>query len=94
MVGATGMVGSLINVSAAQGTTTLVAQVISDATSRAALEELLVAQKEVARQVLVEHRQAVVRLRDALLERHELVGEEILAVISDDQIDLRVVPVP
>ncbi len=93
MVGATGMVGSLINVSAAQGTANLVGQVISDSTSRAALEELLVAQKEIARQVLVEHRQAVVRLRDALLERHELVGEEILAVLKDDQIDLRAVPV-
>ncbi len=93
MVGATGMVGALINVSAAQGTAKLVGQVISDSTSRAALEELLVAQKEIARQVLVEHRQAVVRLRDALLERHELVGEEILAVLKDDQIDLRAVPV-
>lgn len=89
MVGATGMVGSLINVSAAQGSTTLVGQVISDSTSRAAVEQLLIEQKEVAREVLREHRDKVMALRDALLERHELVGSEILDVLTGELVDVR-----
>ena len=83
MVGATGMVRSLINVAAVQGgsDTNLVGRVIADADSRQALEELLVEQRDVARRVLLEHRDLVEALRDALLERRELVGNEILDVI-------------
>jgi ATP-dependent Zn protease len=86
MVGAAGMVGSLINLSAVQGSamtdTNLVGRVISDTVSRASVEDLLIEQKSVARDVLRAHRDKVVALRDALLERHELVGEEILEVLE------------
>lgn len=87
MVGATGMVKSLINISAVQGAsdTNLVGRVIADRDSRAALEELLVEQRDVARQVLGENRHLVEVLRDALLKHRELVGREILDVIHSAQ---------
>jgi ATP-dependent Zn protease len=90
MVGATGMVGSLINVAAAQGNTTLVGQVIADSTSRAAVEALLAEQKELAREVLIAHQEKVMALRDALLARHELVGAEITDVLTGEIVDVRV----
>ena len=52
MVGATGMVGSLINYSAVQGSamtdTNLVGRVIADSAGRAAVENLLAEQKQLA----------------------------------------------
>jgi ATP-dependent Zn protease len=92
MVGATGMVGSLISLSAVQDAgsrTNLVGRVIGDAASRAAVENLLAEQKSVARAVLREHGRQVEALRDALLERHELVGTEILEVLEPAVVDLR-----
>lgn len=93
MVGAAGMVGSLINMSAAHGSATsdtnFVGRVIADATSRAAVEELLDTQKQIARQVLEQHLDKVEALRDALLARHELVADEILDVLGSDVIDIR-----
>ncbi len=93
MVGAAGMVGSLINLSAVQGSvmsdTNLVGRVIADAPSRAAVEQLLAEQKAVARSVIEEHRHVVEALRDALLERHELVGAEILDVVDAAVVDVR-----
>lgn len=98
MVGATGMVGSLINLSAIQGSamsdTNLVGRVIADASSRAAVEKLLAEQKLVASQVLQIHRDKVEALRDALLDRHELVGEEILEVLGGEVVDVRTPSVP
>ncbi len=93
MVGATGMVGSLISLAAVQGSsmsdTNLVGRVIADAAGRAAVEQLLAEQKQVAQEVLEANREKVEALRDALLERHELVGEEILEVLEGDVIDVR-----
>ena len=43
-----------------------------------------------ARQVLEQHVDKVEDLRDALLERHELVADEILEVLGSDVIDIRV----
>lgn len=98
MVGATGMVGSLINLSAVQGSamsdTNLVGRVIADAKSRAAVEDLLAEQKAIAGQVLRTHRDKVEALRDALLERHELVGDEILEVLGAEVVDVRSPSVP
>ena len=90
MVGATGMVGSLINMAATGGNTTLVGQVIADSTSRAAVESLLAEQKELAREVLLANQDKVMALRDALLDRHELVGAEIVEVLSGEVVDVRV----
>jgi ATP-dependent Zn protease len=85
MVGATGMVNSLINVGAVQGSamsdTNLVGRVLADSVSREAVDTLLRDQKLLATEVLQAHRDKVIALRDALLERHELVGEEITDVI-------------
>jgi len=93
MVGAAGMVGSLISLSAAAGNglseTNLVGRVIADPASRQAVETLLVEQKQVASRVLEQHRHQVEALRDALLERHELVGSEIIEVLSRDVVDVR-----
>jgi ATP-dependent Zn protease len=91
MVGATGMVGSLINHAAAGGApgTNLVGRVIADAEGRAAMEALLAEQRQAARDLLAEHRDQVVALRDALLDRHELVGDEILEVLAGDVVDVR-----
>ena len=94
MVGAAGMVGSLINLSAIQGgamsDTNLVGRVIADRPSREAVERLLSEQKLVARRVLEQHRGMLEALRDALLERHELVGTEILEILQPDVVDVRV----
>ncbi len=96
MVGATGMVGSLINLTAVQGSslsdTNLVGRVIADAQGRAAVEKLLQEQKAVAHEVLVANRAKVEALRDALLQRYELVGQEIVDVMS--VVDLRTVDAP
>ncbi|HQR79060.1 MAG TPA: ATPase, partial [Actinomycetota bacterium] len=93
MVGAAGMVGSLVSLSAVQGSamsdTNLVGRVISDTSGRAAVERLLAEQKQVAMQTLLEHRAMVEALRDALLERHELVGPEILEVLAPAVVDVR-----
>ena len=85
MVGALGMAGSLISYEAvAEGMMSrknLVGKVLGDGEARARVEALLQEQKERVRDVLTENRDLVEALRDALLARDELVGEEILAVI-------------
>lgn len=85
MVGALGMGGSLVSYEAiAAGpisTTNLVGKVLSSSEGKEKVESLLNAQKERALSVLEEHRDVVMALRDALLERDELLGEEILQVI-------------
>jgi len=88
MVGAYGMAGSLVSLLAAGGPpgANLVAKVLSDETSRAALERILVDAKTVVRRLLDTHRVEVEALRDALLERDELVGEEIGAVLARAQV--------
>lgn len=93
MVGASGMAGSLISLSAVQhgvlSDSNLVGRVLADPAGREAVEAILDEQREVARRLLRSHRHVVAALRDALLERHELVGREILDVIEGAAIDLR-----
>ena len=99
MVGAVGMGGSLISLAAVQQSalsdSNLVGRVLSDPAGRAAVEAILSDQKQVARELLSANRHIVEALRDALIERHELVGREIGEVISSaaPQVDLRV-PAP
>jgi len=83
MVGAYGMAGSLVSLAAAGGPpgANLVAKVLSDDTGRAALERILGDAKVAVRSLLDANRGVVEALRDALLARNELVGEEIGAVI-------------
>ncbi|GAC1477188.1 MAG: hypothetical protein NVS1B12_11960 [Acidimicrobiales bacterium] len=84
MVGAYGMTGSLVSMNAAGGPpgANLVAKVLADDTSRIALERILGDAKHTVRGLLDQNRAVVEALRDALLEREELVGEEIGTVIT------------
>jgi len=85
MVGALGMSGSLVSFGAADypGAGNLVAKVLGDETSRSAVEAILAGAKAEAERILAQHRHVADSLRDALLERDELVGDEILEVIRD-----------
>jgi ATP-dependent Zn protease len=84
MVGSLGMAGSLISLEAAGGARqgNLVSKVLSDERCRLALEEILDQAKAEARDMLARHRYIVEALRDALLERNELVGDQLIAVIE------------
>jgi ATP-dependent Zn protease len=96
MVGAVGMGGSLVSLAAVQqgalADSNLVGRVLADREGRAAVEAILSDQKQVARELLTANQHIVVALRDALLERHELVGREIREVIESAAplVDLRV----
>jgi ATP-dependent Zn protease len=80
MVGAAGMAGSPVSVMAAGGGplgADLVSRVLADPRSRDAVEGVLLSQRARAREIVARDRGRVEALRDALLERHELVGTEI-----------------
>ena len=94
MVGSLGMGPSLISYDAmaVPGGSNLVAKVLSDDTGRQAVEALLEEARSVAEHLVVTNAHILEALRDALLERDELVGEEILEVIRAAEgqvIDLR-----
>ena len=86
MVGAAGMAGSSVSFAAVHDSgfngTDLVGKVLSDAPSRERVEQLLDEQKAIAHDLLENNRQLVAALRDALLDREELVGSEITAVLE------------
>jgi cell division protease FtsH len=88
MVGSLGMAGSLISLDAAgaPGPANLVTKVLADRRSRNALEEILEMAKAEARGMLDGHRYIVEALRDALLDRHELVGDDLIAVIQGAEV--------
>jgi ATP-dependent Zn protease len=86
MVGSFGMAGSLVSYDAIAegpiGSKNLVGRVLADEQGRERVEEILTAQRERVTALLEEHRDVVVALRDSLIARDELVGEEILRVIE------------
>jgi len=86
MVGSAGMAGSLVSFDAvaagAFSGTNIVGHVLGDADARRRLEELLETAKARVSSLLTQHRHLVEALRDALLERHELVGSEITDVLT------------
>jgi ATP-dependent Zn protease len=86
MVGSCGMVGSLISYGAVQqgafGGSNLVGRVLGDRQGREAVENLLAEQKIIIRAKLEENMHLVAALRDALIERHELIGHEITDVLA------------
>jgi ATP-dependent Zn protease len=57
--------------------------VLADDASRHEVEGMLDRSKEAVRQLLDAHRHVVEALRDELLERNELVGDEITGVIEE-----------
>jgi cell division protease FtsH len=86
MVGAHGMNGSLVSYLAVQNSSFSDTNIVGEA--------LLQEQKATAKRLLEENRHLVEALRDALLERHELVGSEITDVLetaaaAPEVIDLR-----
>ncbi|MEZ0492152.1 AAA family ATPase [Kineococcus sp. TBRC 1896] len=89
MVGSAGMAGTLVSFAAVQqgafADGNLVARVLGDSEGRRLVENLLSEQKEAVRELLGRHRHLVEALRDALLERHELIGHEITDVLEAAQ---------
>lgn len=86
MVGSFGMAGSLISYDALSqglfGGANLVGKVLADSEGKQRVEDILTAQKERVRAVLEENRDIHAGLRDALMERDELVRDDILEVIE------------
>ncbi len=70
----------------------LVGKVLADDARRAEVEDLLADSKASVTRMLEEHRHVVEALRDALLVRHELIGEDILDVIRRAQADPDMLP--
>ncbi len=87
MVGSFGMAGSLISFDAVShgpiGGANLVAKVLADERGKQSVEDILTAQKERVLAVLAENRDVHAALAQALVDRDELIREEILAVIND-----------
>jgi ATP-dependent Zn protease len=93
MIGLLGMGDSLVSVAAIESMGGgLVGKVLADDTRRAEVEALLADSKTSVTAMLDEHRRVVEGLRDALLVRHELIGEEILDVIRRSQADPDILP--
>ncbi|MDQ1688239.1 MAG: cell division protease FtsH [Frankiaceae bacterium] len=98
MVGSCGMVDSLISYGAVQqgalGGSNLAGRVLGDSRGREAVANLLNEQKVIIRAKLEESMHMVAALRDALIDRHELIGHEITDVLRSAKptpavIDLR-----
>jgi cell division protease FtsH len=84
MVGSFGMAGSLVSFEAVEAgpiSQGIVGKVLANEEGRQAVERLLDQAKVEVRRLLDENRHIVVALRDALLAREELVGDEILDTI-------------
>jgi len=83
MVGAAGMTGSLVSFMATGQD--LVTSVLGDRTARAQLEGVLDDARQSVLSLLSRHRYLVEALRDALLERYELIGVQITDVLEKAQ---------
>lgn len=86
MVGSLGMGGSLVSYRAVDGGLVggnLAANVLGDEVGRMRVERILDEAKDEARRVISKHRHLIEALRDALLEREELVDEEIMRVLME-----------
>jgi ATP-dependent Zn protease len=86
MVGASGMTGTLVSFAAIQGSafsdTNIVGRVLGDPQGREQVEELLQEQKAVIKARLEANPFLVEALRDALVDRDELIGREITDVLD------------
>jgi ATP-dependent Zn proteases len=86
MVGSFGMAGSLISFEAVENgpiTAGIVAKVLANDDGRRSVERLLGQAKSDTRSLLDENRHLVEALRDELLEREELIGDEITDVLRE-----------
>jgi cell division protease FtsH len=93
IIGVAGMDGTLISFAAAPGSAfgggDIVSRVMADGQGRQLMENLLERQKSAVRGLLSANRHLVEALRDALLERHELIGREIEQVLERAAADHR-----
>ena len=86
MVGSYGMAGSLVSYEAIEAgpiTQGIVGKVLGNEDARAAVEKLLAQAKADVQVLLDDHRHLVIALRDELLEKSELVGEEIVDALRE-----------
>ena len=92
MVGSCGMLDSLISFAAVQNSafndSNIVGRVLADDSGRAAVEDLLQEQKVIVKSLLEQNAHLVEALRDALLDREELIGREIADVLVAAQEEL------
>jgi len=99
VIGVHGMGRSLVSLAAVEqsrlGGTNLAGRVLADPHAREEVDALLSDARQRVTDLLSEHMSLVAALRDALLERDELVGDQITAVLADAgdtprrEIDLR-----
>jgi ATP-dependent Zn protease len=94
MVGSLGLGGTLVSLEAAQGMggANVVSKVLANDQYREAMEGILNGAKDDVSRILGDNRHVIEALRDALLAKDELIGEEILDVIRKAEapnIDLR-----
>jgi cell division protease FtsH len=86
MVGAFGMAGSLISFEAVAegpiGRSNLVAKVLANDEGKSRVEDILESQRQRVRALLAENADVHHALRDALIDRDELVRDEILQVVE------------
>ncbi|HEY3942685.1 MAG TPA: AAA family ATPase [Acidimicrobiales bacterium] len=84
MIGALGMGSTLVSSASLEvpGAGNLAAKVLATDSGREEVESVLRDAKDSVRTMIEAHRGTVVALRDALLDRNELVGDEILTVIE------------
>jgi cell division protease FtsH len=87
MVGSFGMGSKLVSYDAVTtgpySTSNIVAKVMSADDSKREMEELLRRQKDQVAYLLEGNRDLIDALRDALLDREELLGDEIMAVVEE-----------
>jgi cell division protease FtsH len=86
MVGSFGMAGSLVSFEAIEGGLIeqgIVGKVLANEDARGALEKLLSQAKADVHAMLDAHRHLVIALRDELLAKSELVGDEIVDVLRE-----------
>ncbi|CAB4878620.1 unannotated protein [freshwater metagenome] len=86
MVGSCGMTDTLISYGAVQNGafngSNIAGRVLSDSDGRERVERLLQEQKAAVKILLSQNRHLITALRDALMEREELIGREITDVIE------------
>jgi ATP-dependent Zn protease len=86
MVGSFGMAGSLVSYEAVEAgplSQGIVAKVLGNEDARAAVEKLLDQAKADVHKLLDDHRYLVIALRDELLAKEEIVGDEIIEVLRE-----------
>jgi ATP-dependent Zn protease len=84
MVGSFGMAGSLVSFEAVEAgpiSQGIVGKVLANEDARASVDRLLDQAKADVHKLLDSNRHLVIALRDELLEREELVGDEIVDVL-------------